>query len=128
MSVPHAPDELRRLYEQRFAGMHEYRNQIWQILSRFFGQWIPANAAVLDLGRGHCEFINNVRAGTRFGMDLNPASVQQAAPGVKILEQNCAEPWALSGDSLDAIFTSNFFEHLLTKADLETPYSKRAGA
>lgn len=98
--------------------MHEYRNQVWQVLAGFFAQWIPANGAVLDLGCGHCEFVNNVRAGERFGMDLNPASTQQAAPDVKLLLQNCAEPWDIADDSLDAVFTSNFFEHLFTKSDL----------
>jgi SAM-dependent methyltransferase len=118
MNVPHSPAELEKLYETRFAGMHEYRNPVWQILAGYFAQWIPAGASVLDLGCGHCEFINNVAAETRFGMDLNPASTQHAAPGVKILLQNCAEPWALPDNSLDAVFTSNFFEHLFTKRDL----------
>jgi len=116
--LPHSPAELERLYEARFAGMREYRNRVWQVLAGFFAQWIPPDAAVLDLGCGHCEFINNVAAKTRFGMDLNPASAQQAADGVKILMQNCAEPWALGDNSLDVVFTSNFFEHLYTKRDL----------
>src|SRR5665213_899990 len=101
MTVPHSPAELKKLYETRFAGLHLYRNQVWQVLVSFFAQWIPPNATVLDLGCGYCEFINNVAADKRFGMDLNPASKQQAAPGVRIIEQNCAEPWDLAGDSLD---------------------------
>lgn len=118
MGVPHSPAELERIYEQRFAGMREYRNQIWQTLVQFFSRWIGPDAAVLDLGCGHCEFINNIQAQTRYGMDLNPASAQQAGPGVKVLMQNCAESWALPDNSLDAVFTSNFFEHLYTKQDL----------
>jgi SAM-dependent methyltransferase len=118
MGVPYSPAELQRLYGQRFAEMREYRNQVWQTLIEFFSRWIEPNATVLDLGCGHCEFVNNVRAGTRYGMDLNPASAQQAAPGVKILMQNCVESWALPDESLDVIFTSNFFEHLYTKQDL----------
>jgi predicted RNA methylase len=43
---------------------------------------------VLDLGCGHCEFIHSVGAETRFGMDLNPDAVQQAAPGVQVLAQS----------------------------------------
>lgn len=119
MSVPHSPAELQKLYEKRFAGMREYRDSVWRVLvDEYFAQWIPARAAVLDLGCGHCEFINNVRAETRFGMDLNPDTVQQAAPGVQILAQSCSEPWAIADDSLDVVFTSNFFEHLYTKSDL----------
>jgi SAM-dependent methyltransferase len=119
MSAPYSPAQLQRLYEKRFAGQRQYRNSIWRILvDNYFARWIPQRAAVLDLGCGHCEFINNVRSETRFGMDLNPDSVQQAAPGVRILSQSCSETWALPDNSLDVVFTSNFFEHLYTKQDL----------
>lgn len=119
MSVPHSPAELQKLYQNRFAGMREYRELVWRVLvDEYFAQWIPARAVVLDLGCGHCEFINSVRAETRFGMDLNPDALQQAAPGVQILAQSCSEHWAVADDSLDVVFTSNFFEHLQTKRDL----------
>jgi SAM-dependent methyltransferase len=119
MSAPHSPDELKRLYGKRFAGKSEYRDQVWRVLvDEYFTRWLPARATVLDLGCGHCEFINNVRSDKRFGMDLNPDTIQQAAPGVQILAQSCSEPWAISDDSLDVVFTSNFFEHLYTKRDL----------
>ena len=63
MNAAHSPAELQKIYEQRFAGKHEYRDAVWRVLvSDYFAQWIPARAAVLDLGCGHCEFINNVRA------------------------------------------------------------------
>lgn len=119
MSAPQSPTELQRLYAKRFAGKSEYRDKVWRVLvEEYFARWIPAGATVLDLGCGHCEFINNVRSEKRFGMDLNPDSVQQAAPGVQILAQNCSQPWAMPEDSLDVVFTSNFFEHLYTKRDL----------
>jgi len=118
MSAPHSPAELQKLYETRFAGMKEYRAKVWRVLTDYFAQWVPGGAAVLDLGCGHCEFINSVQAGARFGMDLNPDTVHQAVSGVQILAQNCAQPWALPDDSLDVVFTSNFFEHLSTKSDL----------
>jgi SAM-dependent methyltransferase len=117
MTQPQA--ELQRLYEKRFAGMADYRNRIWRVLvNEYFSQWIPAHASVLDLGCGHCEFINNVRSERRYGMDLNPDSVLKAAPGVRVLVQSCSQQWDLPNAWLDAIFTSNFFEHLPTKRDL----------
>jgi SAM-dependent methyltransferase len=119
MNTPQSPAELQRLYAKRFAGKGEYRNKVWRLLvEEFFARWIPPGAVVLDLGCGHCEFINNVQSEKRYGMDLNPDTAQLAALGVQILAQNCSQPWALPEESLDVVFTSNFFEHLYTKRDL----------
>jgi SAM-dependent methyltransferase len=119
MSSPESPVELQKLYEKRFAGKGEYRDRVWRVLvDEYFVRWLPAEATVLDLGCGHCEFINNVRSKTRLGIDLNPDTVRQAAPGVRILEQSCSDTWAVPDDSLDVVFTSNFLEHLHTKRDL----------
>ncbi len=119
MSAPHSPAELQRLYEKRFAGKNAYRDNVWRVLvDAYFVQWLSTDATVLDLGCGYCEFINNVRTQKRLGMDLNPDTVKYAAPGVQVLAQSCSEPWATPDDSLDVVFTSNFFEHLHTKRDL----------
>ncbi len=58
------------------------------------------------------EFINQVRAARRFGMDLNPEAPEKLAREVVFLAQDCSEPWALRDETLDVVFTSNFFEHL----------------
>ena len=39
---------------------------------------MPRDATVLDLAAGHCEFINNIQAGRRIAVDLNPARRQLA--------------------------------------------------
>ena len=119
MSSHESHVELRSLYERRFAGRREYRERVWRVLvHEYFGRWLPPDASVLDLGCGYCEFINNARVRTRLGMDLNPEAIERAAPGVRILAQSCSDPWALGDDSLDVVFTSNFFEHLPSKGDV----------
>jgi len=99
--------------------MAAYRQQVWAVLSRFFSKWIPKEAIVLDLGCGWCEFINSVSCQVRFGMDLNPDAKRFAKPGVRILEQDCSEHWAVANENLDVVFTSNFLEHLATKQAIE---------
>lgn len=84
----------------------------------FFGKWIQPAASVLDLGSGYGEFINNVRAGTKFAMDLNPDSPAHLAQDIRFFGQDCSQPWPLPEGSLDAVFTSNFFEHLPDKGAL----------
>jgi SAM-dependent methyltransferase len=115
----HAPSDLERIYRNRFAGKDSYRAGVWKILAKYFSRWIEPDGAILDLGSGYCEFINASAAGTKYAMDLNPEVANRVAPGIKVLQQDCSETWALGPESLDAVFTSNFFEHLPTKQHLE---------
>lgn len=118
-NIPHDAEELSQIYRTRFSGKNDYRLAVWRILiETVFFRWIPPRARILDLGAGQGEFINQVRAGERFAMDLNPDTRNALAPDVIFLEQNCSAPWRLPPGSIDLVFTSNFFEHLPDKATL----------
>ena len=107
------PSELTQIYERRFKAVEEYRDRIWQVLTgSFFCKWIRPDHAVLDLGCGYGEFINNLKAAKRYGMDLNPATANKLSNSVKFIEQDCSQTWDLPDQSLDIVFTSNFLEHL----------------
>ena len=113
------PEELSKIYHRRFLRTAEYRNKVWKVLTRhFFQRWIPQNGTVLDLGCGYGEFINNIAAGRKLAMDLNPDAAQRLNRGVDFINQDCSRPWPLPENSLDVVFTSNFFEHLPDKACL----------
>jgi len=106
---------VQRTYRARFAGKTDYRTRVWKVLASYFSQWFPSTGTVLDLGSGYCEFINNATACLKYAMDLNPDIRQRAAQGVIVLQQDCSEPWPLPDSELDAVFTSNFLEHLPNK-------------
>jgi len=109
-------DDLKRMYEARFAGRFVYRDKVWQaLIEHYFSRFVPSDAVVLDLGAGFGEFINNVSCKKKYAMDLNPDTRQSVAPDVEVFTQDCSEPWPLPDGSLDVLFTSNFFEHLPTK-------------
>src|SRR5487761_1897732 len=111
--------ELEVIYGNRFEGTEEYRNRVWQtLIQNWFQRYIPADATVLDLGCGYGQFINNVRCARKYAMDLNPVSRTKLNPDVEFLEQDCATTWKVPDNTLDIVFSSNFFEHLLSKADL----------
>lgn len=111
--------KLQEQYDNRFGEIAAYRNQVWQLLiSEFFQTFVGRNDAVLDLGCGWGEFINNIVCGEKFGMDLNPRSREKLHKDVRLIAQDCSQPWDLPDDSLDLIFTSNFFEHLPDKEAL----------
>ena len=118
-------DDLEREYRLRFERTAAYRNRVWQLLTRdFFQAYIPAGGAVLDLGCGWGEFIRNIQAGRKYGMDLNPESERRLTADVTFFKQDCAGRWPLPDDSLDVVFTSNFFEHLPSKSSLRDTLSE----
>lgn len=116
---PEVKDELTREYALRFANQAQYRDAVWKVLTAdFFQRFIPRDATLLDLGCGWGEFVNNIAAAKKYGMDLNPDAKKRVASDVELLEQDCSHEWPLIAESLDCVFTSNFFEHLRTKDDL----------
>lgn len=112
---------LKTLYTNRFGTEGEQRQDLWQVLcSDFFQQWVPADAVVLDLAAGHCEFINNIRAGRRIAVDLNPDVTLRAAAGVETYVQRSDELTGIADHSIDVVFISNFFEHITREVILST--------
>lgn len=120
-TLPHPELDLKEIYTNRFAGSEIYRDKVWNILTgSFFSRWVLPSHSILDLGCGYGEFINNVRASKKYGMDLNPASRERVGSDVTLFHQDCTKQWPMSENALDVVFTSNFFEHLLTKDDLRS--------
>ena len=107
------------MYRRRFDCSERYREQVWQTLIRYwFQRHIPVDSTVLDLGCGYGQFINHVACARKYAMDLNPVSKSRLHSNVTFLEQDCATAWNLAENGLDVVFSSNFFEHLPSKADL----------
>jgi SAM-dependent methyltransferase len=113
------PNDLNRIYEARFSRTAEYRARIWDILAPYLSRFLPASTtSVLDLGCGYGEWINRISVPDRHGMDLNVEARSRLDPSVKLHLQDCTTDWAVAEASLDAVVTSNFFEHLPTKHGL----------
>lgn len=118
-------DNLITIYENRFQGLADYRKKIWRVLiDQWLSQWIRGKDSILDLGSGHGEFITQITCPCRYAMDLSPASADVLEEGVVFLNQDCSATWDLPSDSLAVVFTSNFFEHLLTKTDLKKTFDQ----
>jgi SAM-dependent methyltransferase len=111
-------EHQQTLYDRRFSGIEKRRLEVWQTLARhFFHQWIRPTDTVLDVGAGYCEFINTIAAARKFALDSNPATKKKAATDVTVVSQEAIQPWPLSSESVDVVFSSNFFEHLPSKQD-----------
>ena len=112
---------LEALYRHRFApGELPAKRRIWSVLCRHYFQALIGrdDAVVLDLGCGYGEFINHIRGSRKLAVDLNPDSPSFLDPDVDF--HFCASDamTAVADESVDVVFTSNFFEHLPDKKAL----------
>jgi SAM-dependent methyltransferase len=114
------PSELSSLYRQRFTEQQlETKREMWRILAqRVFQPYLPLDGTVVDLGAGSCELVNSLVAARRVAVDLNPDTRKCADPGVEVLLTSSEDLSLLEDGSVDAVFTSNFFEHLPSKEAL----------
>jgi len=111
---------LTQIYENRFSGHENYRKRVWKILIHdFFSKWVKSTDHILDLGCGYGEFINHISCEVRHAMDLNPKTKSLLDKEIIFHQQDCSESWEIGHNSLDLVFTSNFFEHLPNKESLD---------
>ncbi len=112
-----ALDEVQALYRVRFDPEEKAaKDRLWKFICAHLQRWFPEDGAVLDLGAGYCEFINNIRAARKVAVDMNPDTVGCAAPDVKVITAPVVPLPAMETDSMDAAFVSNLLEHLDDKA------------
>jgi SAM-dependent methyltransferase len=100
-------------YGTRFA-FDKKRQYVWKVLARWIQKrFIPPGSDVLDLGCGYCGFINNVKAGKKYGLDASPVSRRYADRDVVLKIGDAARSMAdCKAGCVDTVFASNFFEHL----------------
>ncbi|MEG4324916.1 methyltransferase [Microcoleus sp. AT3-A2] len=113
---------LKKLYANRFDSRQmQAKVALWKVLiDEFLQYYVPPESAVLDIGGGYCEFINQIRAKKKCLIDLNPDSKLFANNEVKVLNIDVLN-WGDKADFIeefDRIFISNFFEHLRSKEEL----------
>ncbi|NJM60858.1 MAG: class I SAM-dependent methyltransferase, partial [Oscillatoriales cyanobacterium RU_3_3] len=113
---------LKKLYANRFDAIQmQAKVALWKVLvDEFLQGYVPPASAVLDIGGGYCEFINQIRAADKCLIDLNPDAKLFANPNVEIINADVlslGDSTAFS-EKFDRIFISNFFEHLRNKEEL----------
>jgi len=88
------------------------RRIAWQAIARHLQSWIPAQAAVLEIGAGYCDWVNSVKAARRVAIDIWPELPRHTAPGVEPLVLDIARDLdTLTAGSFDTVLASNVFEH-----------------
>jgi SAM-dependent methyltransferase len=88
------------------------RSVVWAAVASHLAPYVPQDAAVLELGAGYCDWINNVRAARRVALDIRPDLPAFAAPGVEpvVLDASVGLQ-SLGPSSFDVVLASNVLEH-----------------
>jgi SAM-dependent methyltransferase len=113
--------DLAALYRLRFAEAELPRkNAIWKVLcENYFNKFVAPTDTVIDVACGYGEFINNIRAGEKIGIDLNSDTAGHLGSDVHFKALSATEFATEFEGQADVVFTSNFLEHLPDKAALE---------
>jgi ubiquinone/menaquinone biosynthesis C-methylase UbiE len=113
--------DLAALYRFRFReSEREQKTMIWKVLcERYFQRVIGDGKVVVDLACGYGEFINNIRAARKYGVDLNPDAPKYLGPDVTFCLSRADKIDAIGDATADVVFTSNFLEHLKTKDECD---------
>ncbi len=103
----------KKIYEHRFSGGGDNRENMWQILCRYFFQkYVSSSSCLVELGAGYCEFINAIDASRKIAVDINNDTVKMANDDVEVMNTSCTDISEIADSSVDVVFTSNFFEHI----------------
>jgi len=119
-------NDLAALYRNRFSEADlPGKRRIWEVLCRdFFQQYVSPDDSVLDIAAGYGEFINNIRSGRKFAVDLNPDTTEFLDDDVTFHQTAADQLTAFPDNVLDVVFTSNFLEHLPDKAALSRVFAE----
>lgn len=110
---------IQALYRTRFDNI-DLRNNVWKVLCKsFFQRFIKKTDTVLDIAAGYCEFINDIDAGKKIAIDINPDIKNYAHNDVEYYNVECKKLLDyVECNSIDVVFVSNFFEHLDSREEL----------
>lgn len=101
---------MSRYFETRYP-FHPGRTRVWKAICEYLQRDVPEDASVVELGAGYCDFINQVKAGKRYAVDIDPQAGRYCDPQVRFLNTGLGDV-PLPDGSIDVAFASNLLEHL----------------
>jgi len=114
-------EKLSKMYKHIFPEEELIiKEKLWKILiDKILQKYVKANDTVLDVGGGQCLFINNIRCGEKYVVDLNPDIKKYANQDIIIVQESADNISTIPDRSINVVFASNFFEHMKDKDALE---------
>ena len=100
-------------YHQTRLAYDKKREVLWRALWKFhFSKYIAGSDCVLELGCGYADFINNVQARRRIGLDSWHGFLKHLAKDVEGHVGDATDLSFLERGSVNFAFASNVFEHM----------------
>jgi SAM-dependent methyltransferase len=104
--------DYQRLYEYRFEGIDQSsRETVWREIAAYVYEALGRPERVLDPAAGRCEFISAIPARERWAVDEVAYAEAVGDPGLTVVTSDVMTA-ELPQDHFDAVFVSNFLEHL----------------
>ena len=95
------------------------RSRAWNnLVEQVFSKYVDPDFKILDLGSGPGYFINRIESKNKIAVDLDSENLNFLNSDVKFLNQDARDLKNIPNNSIDIIFSSNFFEHLNNFEDL----------
>jgi len=91
---------------------HPGRRRVWKAICEHLQKFISPSNTVADVGAGYCDFINQIKARSKYAIDTHARVANWCATDVCFVEANPIEALSLPSHSIDAILVSNLLEHL----------------
>jgi len=115
-------NRIEALYRSRFSSAERmWKDRMWRTLCRrFLQRYVGRTDVVLDLACGLGEFTRHIAAGRKIAVDLNEAAREHLAADVEFHAATAERMEFLPDGSVDVCFSSNFLEHLPTKAAVDS--------
>ena len=114
-------DSNEKIYDFRFnSSQDQKREEIWKILiETFFQKLIPSSSILVDLGCGRGEFLGQISAQRRIGIDRENLLRQHYRNRIEFFVSVNSNWTFLENESVDTVFASNVFEHFESKKELD---------
>ena len=100
-----------KYFHNRFS-LDPKREKVWFYLTKYLSKFVDRNGSVLEVGAGYCYFINRVVANEKVALDIEPEFAQYANVDVETHVSDATRLAQFDDSKFDAIFASNFLEHL----------------
>lgn len=108
---------INELYKVRFSeAERRVKQQIWSVLcENYFQTYVDRNDTILDIACGFGEFLTYIGAKRKIGIDINEGVKEILPDSIEFHKGSALDLKMIADETIDVVFVSNFFEHLLTK-------------